>query len=345
MVFVGGPVDRDWTAFKKTAATGSYEKTEDGKTISRLLLNKGFDVVRVESRGVSNPDECTKDTNLTPLNYVARCINSSITGAVTSASQEADLAHLFAYLTSHSGLIRGGAPILLTGSISTLYAARLIERDSIQLSCLVSIGGFLESPSSHFDWQGIDRFVEEFRKMDEDGDGWITNSEVREGFDRERMGDFVAFGPWLFHPSGRWNGDLVEFRRWLELDQVRRRSALLADDPRKAITGSYPDGTVVSVASLETLVDRALDQFAVVERLRGFKGRTVLVIGEHDSQVSVGRQVKLFAAATGSGFIRGALKLVPGVGHSLGQARGPGTASRDGVDALLVAIDTGCYSP
>ncbi len=181
--------------------------------LARRFAARGLDVVRYDRRGVrfrAAPTEV-----LEPEAY----------RGVTAENLSRDLEAVYAWTRSADGP-GSSCVVMLIHSEGAAHLAGLAER-GVQPppSLILGVGAFLESKASVLSWQMTERDAESLRLMDGDGDGEITNAEVRENLAKTPSAVFERLEPFL-QADGVWSSE--------DLALVHRNQSVLFESARIA---------------------------------------------------------------------------------------------------------------
>jgi pimeloyl-ACP methyl ester carboxylesterase len=208
VVFIssGNPIDRDgWLVRALETAWGDRVPL---KTLSDALVSEGVAVIRFDNPGVRPPNlECRATIAKQGLNdqiLRERCLDVNVLQHLTVTR----------YLNSIEMIIKQAALMVPKGrrfglfgfSEGSFHASSIAARHNVPVNALLSIGSPAESIRNASLWQGTSRVIEMLPEFDENGDGIITNEEVRAGYDRGIGHISSTVNMWL-SPSGEWHSE------------------------------------------------------------------------------------------------------------------------------------------
>ncbi|HRJ62847.1 alpha/beta hydrolase [Brevundimonas sp. UBA2416] len=268
---------------------------------------RGMAVVRFDRRGARYgvPREERTDKAVAPT--------------ATPENLSQDVEALYDWTRSERGL--GARCVVLFGhSEGTIHIAGLAERGAVPPDLVIGMGGLLESKASVIRWQSVDREPDALLMMDDDGDGMVTDEEIRANFRETPAGIYEDPAP-LLAPDGSWTAADIAGARAEGAAWYAREVAALANHADDA---PYPDAEQ-PLASWRWWKSWFLDDTPNAVRLSRWPSPLIFHYGSRDSQVREDRQR---IAAEGI-LPAGQLRFVshPDRGHTLGH------------DALLGPMD------
>jgi hypothetical protein len=168
------------------------------KDLAKSFNSKCLAAVRFDYRGVTC-DLTSRDEDL-----VDRCLDQELRKEVDAESLVDDIKVVFDYAKNHSR-IDGEKIVVNAFSEGSLNIARLIKDKKITPKGLVFIGGITESATSLVRWQFVDRSVDIAFSLDTNGDGYLTNMEIIQGYEGSffEKNEVPLIG--LMSPTGLWN--------------------------------------------------------------------------------------------------------------------------------------------
>ena len=219
MVHGTGLFDRD-VAFGQSGS----ERDKVFADLSRRFTDTGIAVARYDRRGVRH----------IPLDGAK--FNWPVAATCSVETQRDDLASVYAYARQETGG-EAACTILLGHSEGMAHIARLAETDAIPPAVIVGIGAPLQSPADVFVWQATQRDAFSLRMMDRDGDGRVTDAEVKVNWRTTPSAVFNVEAPFL-HPAGVWTPTDLEtlIQTQTKLFEAGKLAVLAMDDH-----APYPD--------------------------------------------------------------------------------------------------------
>jgi pimeloyl-ACP methyl ester carboxylesterase len=264
------------------------------KDLADRMSARGVATVRYDVRGVRHGGSDDK---------------SLIAGRTTDNMRD-DLAAVHAWTQSAEGL-SARCVVFFAHSEGMLHVARLAERRAPAPALIIGMGAAMESPWEVLRWQATERAAYSLAMMDANGDGIITNAEVRANFSRTPSGETGLVEPFL-HPSGAWTArDLAELRVTL----AEFLSSVMSETLAHPDADPYPSAED-PIASYQWRKHFFLDKRSAAARLAQWRVPIKLHYGERDSKLSVPNQ-----ATAASAHLRAedlTIHVYPDRGHTLG---------------------------
>jgi len=308
MVAGTGAFDRD-VAFSREA--GARPVFLD---LSDRLAARGVSVVRYDKRGVRY--------GATGADRIDR---AEIVTATTDAQRD-DLAAVYGWTRSPQGL-DAQCVVLFGHSEGMVHIGRLASSGAPAPAAVVGMGAVLTDPVTNFRWNLTERDAWSLRLMDADGDGIVTNDEVRAGLADTPAAVNGALDPYL-HPSGAWTADAIGAleQTWADAYPAIRDAILSAEDAAPWPSADAPAGNMQWAKSWY------LDATPVAARLASWNVPVIVHLGSRDSQTHAPLQ-----RAAGETYLGGRLtfRLHADVGHTLGPSPTYGPVRDDLAEALV----------
>lgn len=263
------------------------------------FAQRGLAAVRFDRRGVRH--------GVSP----AETIDMEAYPGITAESLSADVGALDAWVRSPPGL-NARCVVYFVHSEGAVHLAGQAEAGMTPPDLILGMGAPMESKVSVMRWQMTGRDADSLMMMDADGDGRITNDEVRANWTQTPSVVFGRLEPFL-HPRGTWTSD--------DLDQLRTNQAALYEVERTRSLGMADDAPYPSAQaaafSYSWWKSWFTDDTPMAARFARWPTPMILHYGELGSQVREDRQR---AAAEGV-LAPGQAVFVshPGRGHSLGE--------------------------
>jgi hypothetical protein len=268
------------------------------RDLAARFNQRGMAVVRFDRRGARYgvPREERTDKAVAPT--------------ATPENLSEDVEALYDWTRSERGL--GAQCLILLGhSEGTVHIAGLAERGAAPPDLVIGIGGLLESKASVVRWQSVDRELDALLMMDNDGDGMVTDAEIRASYRNTPAGFYEDPAP-LLAPDGSWTAADIAAARAEGTDWYTREVADLADHADDA---PYPDAEE-PIASWRWWKSWFQDDTPTAVRFSRWPSPLIFHYGSRDSQVREDRQ----RAAAAGVLPAGQLTFVshPDRGHTLG---------------------------
>lgn len=291
------------------AGTGAFDRDvhfgRSGTLRDRLFADlagrfnaRGMTAVRFDRRGVrygAPPSEA---------------VDAAAAPTVTAGNLSADVGAVYDWARSDAGL-GARCVVFFVHSEGAVHVAGLAKAGAPEPALIIGMGAPLESKVSALRWQSTDRDADSLTMMDADGDGTVTNDEVRANWTRTPSAVFERLGP-LLHPNGAWTpADLAQLRATQAMLYEQAKTAALALDD----TDPYPSAAAPAF-SASWWKSWMTDEEPLANRFARWRSPMILHYGDRDSQVREHRQR---AAAEGV-LPNEQVQFVshPGRGHSLG---------------------------
>ncbi len=296
------------------------------RDLSQAMNRAGLTTVRFAKRGVL----CSPRGGVEGASY-ADCLDPDILITQTSLSFAQDVATAYG-----AGQDTGGSCLIVLGhSEGFLASARAIEEGLIQPAALIGLTPVLESPKDVLHWQGTERNVDALRQMDIDGDGRITDQEIRDAYLSSRISGVGSVEAFL-GDGGYWTEEILDaLQDYHRAFHEYRRARALGHNPRELYSsGGVPGG------SYEWWQQWFIDERPVIDRLTGFDGAIRLFFGDRDSQTPHERQLAALQASQVDVPPEN-IVVFSGLGHGLGEnsTYGPmDIVARDDVVAAVVSL-------
>lgn len=318
MVAGTGAFDRDVAFSQDRAAQPVF------LDLSERLTARGVAVVRYDKRGVRHG-----------ATGAARIDEAEIVTATTDAQRD-DLAAVHDWTRAVDGL-NARCVVLFGHSEGMVHIGRLAASGAPAPAAVIGMGALLADPVSNFRWNLAERDAWALRAMDADGDGTVTNEEVRAGFATSPAAVNGSIDPYL-HPTGRWSAADIEALEaaWAQAYPQMREATLAADDAAPWPSAEAPTGV------MQWWKSWYLDTTPVAANLARWAAPITVHLGDRDSQTHAPLQ-----RAAGEAHLGGRLtfRLHAGVGHTLGAHPTYGPIRDDLAEAMvddMVAALTAC---
>ena len=236
--------------------------------------------------------------------------DNAVAPTATPENLSQDVEALYEWTRSDQG--PGAQCVVFFGhSEGMVHIAGLAERGATPPDLVIGMGGLMESKASVVRWQSVDRDAESLLMMDGDGDGMVTDEEIRANFSNTPAGVLEDPAP-LLNPAGRWtSGDIAGLRA----EQAAAFARETEDLANHADDAPYPDAEG-PIASWRWWKSWFTDDTPIAVRFSRWSSPLILHYGSRDSQVREDRQ----RAAVQGILPAGQARFVshPGRGHTLG---------------------------
>jgi hypothetical protein len=269
------------------------------KDLGQRLAARGMTAVRYDRRGVTYgaPPASAVDAQAIP--------------GVTADNLSLDAEAVLAWARSPSGL-NARCVVIFAHSEGAVHVAGVADRGrQPRPDLIIGMGAPLESKVSAVKWQSAGRDADSLVMMDEDGDGVVTNDEVRKNWQTTPSGVFGRLEPFL-QPDGAWSAE--------EIASVRAVQATLYEQAKTAALAQVDDAPYPNVQtpafSYGWWKSWFTDDRPIATRFAAWNAPMSLHYGSLDSQVREDRQRQAASgvlAAERTRFVSH-----PGRGHTLG---------------------------
>jgi hypothetical protein len=291
------------------AGTGAFDRDvtfgRSGTPRDRLFADlagrfnaRGLTAVRFDRRGVRHGVPPTE------------AVDAAAAPGVTAGNLSADVGALYDWVRSDSGL-GAGCVVFFAHSEGAAHVGGLAEAGAPEPALVIGMGAPLESKVSGVRWQSTGRDADSLMMMDADGDGTVTNEEVRANWMNTPSAVFETLAPFL-HPNGAWTP--------ADLDQLRANQTALYEQGKTAALAlgdadPYPSAAA-PVFSGSWWKSWFTDDEPLAIRFAHWRSPMILHYGDRDSQVREDRQRAAAEGVLPAGQVR--FVSHPGRGHSLG---------------------------
>lgn len=164
--------------------------------LARRFTRAGIATVRYDRRGV----------RYRPAD--GQVLDKAVSGTSTVESQRDDLGAVYARAQEEFGG-QAACIALLGHSEGIQHIAGLAAAGAPAPDLVVGIGAPLQAPADVFKWQLTGRDAFSLRMMDADGDGTVTEAEVRANW-RETPSAFIGTVDPFLHPEGKWTPEALD---------------------------------------------------------------------------------------------------------------------------------------
>ncbi len=288
------------------------------KTLGNALTQHALAVLRFDKRGVSCNERTVRGDGGFD-GFIEKCVDREIRSRVTPATIQDDIKQIFDNAASHDR-IDPNRIILFTHSEGTTHVARLVKAGQISARGLVALGFVAESPKRLLRWQLTKRMADLVMLRDSDGDGSISNDEIKAG------GLFLgAINPDIYLSASGLRTE-AELRTFLgdEYETFYQNTLAIPDD--------RPYGRLASYAWWKMYV---VDDRPVVDDLFDFDGVMAFHNGANDSQTPASRNFDIVRAVIDR------FKVKPKTDHAHAQRPHPRRRSDSRADGSCVDATTG----
>ncbi|WP_339871606.1 hypothetical protein [uncultured Brevundimonas sp.] len=291
------------------AGTGAFDRDvtfgRSGTPRDRLFADlaerfnaRGMTAVRFDRRGVRH--------GVPP----SEVIDAAAAPTVTAENLSADVGAIYDWTRSDAGL-GARCVVFFVHSEGAVHVAGLAKAGAPEPALIIGMGAPLESKVSAVRWQSTGRDADSLAMMDTNGDGTVTNDEVRANWMNTPSAVFGVLAPFL-HPNGAWTpADLAQLRTTqAALYEQAKTAAMALDD-----SDPYPSAAAPAF-SASWWKSWMTDDEPLAARFARWRSPMILHYGALDSQVREDRQ-----RAAAEGILPDEqVRFVshPGRGHSLG---------------------------
>lgn len=280
---VDAPEGRSRGVVILVAGTGAFDRDvnfgRSGTPRDRLFADlagrfsaRGMTAVRFDRRGVRHGVPPTE------------AIDAAAAPTVTAETLSADVGAVYDWARSDAGL-GARCVVFFAHSEGAVHVAGLAKAGAPEPALVIGMGAPLESKVSGLRWQMASRDADSLMMMDADGDGTVTNEEVRANWMNTPSAVFERLGPFL-HPNGAWTP--------ADLDQLRVNQAALYEQAKAAALAlgdadPYPNAAA-PVFSGSWWKSWMTDDEPLATRFARWRSPMILHYGDRDSQVRENRQ-------------------------------------------------------
>jgi len=262
-------------AFDRDVALGRTGTSRD-RIFADLGLRfaaRGMAAVRYDRRGVRH--------GVGP----AEVIEASAAPNVTAENLSRDVEAIIEWTRSPEGL-NAKCVVVFVHSEGSVHLAGVAERGAAPPPRLIiGMGAAMESKVAALRWQMSGRDAESLVMMDSDGDGSVTNEEVRANWLKTPSGVFGRLEPFL-QPDGIWTPEDIEAVRTIQGDlyEQQKATALAMGD-----ADPYPNA-MAPAFSAAWWKSWFIDDTPIAGRYAAWSTPMILHYGALDSQVREDRQ-------------------------------------------------------
>jgi len=282
--------------------------------LARRFTRAGIATVRYDHRGV----------RYKPAD--GQVLDKAVSGTSTVESQRDDLGAVYALAQEEFGG-QAACIALLGHSEGIQHIAGLAAAGAPAPELVVGIGAPLQAPAAIFQWQQTGRDAFSLHMMDADGDGTVTEAEVRANW-RETPSAFIGTVDPFLHPEGKWTPEALDqlVATQTSMYDAGKAQALSVDPAAPFPNADTP------MAQYSWWQNWYTDDVPVADRLAAWDVPFLLYYGTKDSQVRYEFQQPAAAAAL-DGQVE--IHILPGLGHSLGPDVLTGPMDDAAADALV----------
>lgn len=289
-----GAFDRD----VKFGRTGT-PRDQIFKDLGQRFSAHGLTAVRYDRRGVIHdaPPALAVDAEAIP--------------GVTADNLSLDAEAVMAWARSPAGL-NAKCVVVFAHSEGAVHLAGVARRGQQPApDLIIGMGAPLESKVWGLKWQLVSRDADSLVMMDADGDGVITNEEVRANWQRTPSGVFGMLEPFL-HPNGTWTAqDIQALRNNQTAAYEQAKAAALAQSD----AAPYPNAQT-PVFSYGWWKSWFTDEQPIAPMFAAWNAPMTLHYGSLDSQVREDHQRVAASGVLSQDGVR--FTSHEGRGHSLG---------------------------
>ncbi|MES2835171.1 MAG: hypothetical protein V4707_10735 [Pseudomonadota bacterium] len=266
------------------AGTGAFDRDvalgRTGTARDRIFADlgprfaaRGMTAVRYDRRGVRY--------GVPP----AETIDAAAAPSVTAENLSRDVEAVYDWARSPQGL-NARCVVVFVHSEGSAHLAGVAERGVVpQPRLIIGMGAAMESKVSAVRWQMSGRDAYSLVMMDENGDGSVTNDEVRANWLKTPSGMFGRLEPFM-QPDGVWTPEDIEQVRMVQggMYEAQKTAALAMGD-----ADPYP-GAAAPAFSGAWWKSWFTDDTPIAQRFAAWSTPMILHYGTLDSQVREDRQ-------------------------------------------------------
>lgn len=317
MVAGTGAVDRD-----VSFGVSNTPRDRIFADLAERFAAAGLTAVRYDKRGVTYA--IGKTAEIDPATIVT----------ATTQTMTDDLSAIYDWARAQDGLA-SRCVIFFAHSEGMAHVGRMASAGAPAPAMVFGMGALMAAPAANFRWNFVDRIPFSLRALDGDSNGEITDAEIDLAWMRTPAAVELRRENFL-HPTGRWTEADINYFAGLKaqmFDQMRSQ-VLAMDDSAAWPSAETPMGTFQWWKSWFT------DDVPVARRLSAWRGTPVsLFYGSLDSQTHPPLQIE--AAETELGGDGLAIRILPGLGHSLGESVAYGPVEEATADEIVRSIRDG----
>mgnify|MGYP001579026250 CR=1 FL=1 len=291
----GGFMDRDG----QLGDSGS-ERDLVFRDLAAAATAAGIAALRWDSRGISCSGltmpvcagSATAEEGM--QHFIDHCIDEPIRGGVTPENLLSDIEQVAGH-AAHHPQIDPDRVVVWAHSEGTMNAARLVQAGRLVARGLVLVAPVIESPRASQWWLDVGRVVAAVMAWDADGDGRVSDADVRAGHPADVLFQMLGTPLEELLPDGdHWTAETLRAR--LDRRHADLASATLAADDAAPFAFPAVAGMPSPVyASFRWRKQWFRDDLPVIDLLTDFPGRIGFHFGAIDCQNPVARQVHLLA--------------------------------------------------
>jgi pimeloyl-ACP methyl ester carboxylesterase len=344
IVLVGGTFsERDGITEAAIMDTNKVKDYMAFRLLAVALADTGFIVVRYDPRGINGSRaNCINGRLLSAKEYYNKCVDSKVRTTVTPQNFRADFIKVYEYAMQLNHVEKQRV-YLMGHSEASIHMAKAIEEKKITPAGLIILAGIAESPAAHVRWQFVDRIVDLFPTIDEDGNGLVTNEEIEFAFQNKNSllsklitGTAVGY----YSPVGSWKLKYLEPARSYLYKTFYRSivNALSVGDPEKTPLFANDGGQQFVISSNALMLARANDDTPVIRRLAQYQKPTLWIFLSKDTQVDVSRQFLAISKEYETTPSHIKLLKLNGFGHALGSQGSGGKIEPKAIEQVVSAV-------
>ncbi|GAA0644090.1 alpha/beta hydrolase [Brevundimonas lenta] len=261
-------------AFDRDASFGRSGTARDKlfADLAQRLNARGLTAVRFDRRGVRH--------GVPP----AEIIDAAAAPTVTAENLSRDVGAIYDWTRSSTGL-GARCVVFFAHSEGSAHVAGVAAAGAPEPALVIGMGAVLESKVSVLRWQGTGRDADSLAMMDADGDGVITNEEIRANWTKTPSAVFERLDPFL-HPTGAWTVadlELLRANQTALFEQQKTVAMTMADE------APYPNAAAPAF-SWSWWKSWLTDDEPLAARYARWSSPMILHYGSLDSQVREDRQ-------------------------------------------------------
>lgn len=268
------------------------------RDLAERFAARGLTAVRFDRRGVRYGVPA------------AEMIDPAATAGVTADALSRDVGAVYDWARSPAGL-NAKCTVFFVHSEGSVHLAGVAASGAPAPALIIGMGAPLESKVAALRWQMTGRDADSLLMMDADGDGTVTNDEVRANWQKTPSGVFGRLEPFL-QPDGAWSADDIKAVRTVQTtlyDQAKTAAMAQPD------TAPYPSAQAPAF-SYAWWKSWFSDDQPLASRYARWRTPMILHYGALDSQIREDRQRKAADGVLPAGQVT--FVSHPARGHSLG---------------------------
>lgn len=264
--------------------------------LTESLVKRGFMVVRFENFGVYPPSKkCFEKTYKRKFNAQTiqrHCVNIDVAQTQTSELFTAGLRMLIDKIESDIPQAKGKL-ILMGFSEGLSRIVNVLDQSSISVSAVISIGSLAEPAKNATKWQATLRVIELISTFDENGDGFVSNEEIKKNFGAGKAAFIGQYKGLLNLEEGGWSKEgLRKLKEKLDVEYKEFSLEIKSLQPALRWVRFDSDTKIPSVTN-SVFQYHFLDEVDPIEVLSRRNIPSLWIWGALDQQINVEQQIQL----------------------------------------------------